>query len=80
MGAYDVGQSSSSRSATANTTGFFQDGKPVWENYANEHVLPGTTYTIAPGSAAHEAIKPGALPISITPEVVSWLPSVAPNG
>jgi hypothetical protein len=51
--------------ATGYLWGFFQNGKAVWENYANEHVLSGTTYTIAPGSAAHEAIKPGALQIWI---------------
>jgi hypothetical protein len=49
--------------ATGYLWGFFQNGQAVWENYANERVLSGTTYTIAPGSAAHQAIKPGALQI-----------------
>lgn len=43
--------------------GFFQGGEAVWENYANEGALSGTTYRIEPGTAAHQAIKPGALQI-----------------
>lgn len=49
--------------ATGYLWGFFQNGEPVWENYADEHVLSGTTYTMAPGSPAHQAIKPGALQV-----------------
>jgi hypothetical protein len=43
--------------------GFFQNGTMVWENYRDEHTLSGTEYGIAPGSAGHSAIQPGALQV-----------------
>jgi pimeloyl-ACP methyl ester carboxylesterase len=41
--------------------GFFQDGSPVWENYANEHQLSGTEYSVPP--SGHAAFHPGPLDI-----------------
>lgn len=41
--------------------GFFQDGKPVWENWSHEHVLSGPEYAMPVGSAAHAAVQPGKL-------------------
>src|SRR3954469_9243333 len=32
--------------------GFFQNGAPAWENYANERTLSGTEYAIMPGTPA----------------------------
>lgn len=49
--------------ATGYLWGFFQQGKAVWENYQNERVLSGTKYRIDPGTAAHNAIQPGALQV-----------------
>jgi Peptidase A4 family len=43
--------------------GFFQNSSAVWENYANEHSLSGTEYTILANTPAHAAIKAGALQI-----------------
>ena len=41
--------------------GFFQDGSAVWENYANEHQLSGTEYSVPP--SGHAAFHPGPLDI-----------------
>jgi hypothetical protein len=49
--------------ATGYLWGFFQQGKAVWENYHNEGVLSGTRYQIDPGTAGHNAIKPGTLQV-----------------
>jgi Cutinase len=43
--------------------GFFRDGKPLWENYANERTLSGPEYRIEPGSAAANAIGSGPVRI-----------------
>jgi hypothetical protein len=40
--------------------GFFENGVPVWENYANEGHLDGTTYVLPVGSAGHRALGSGA--------------------
>lgn len=39
--------------------GFFANGKMVWENYAREHKLSGTTYTLRKGSSGHSALGAG---------------------
>src|SRR4051812_20407833 len=40
--------------------GFFENGKMVWENYANGRHLSGTTYVLRKGSAGHRALGRGA--------------------
>jgi hypothetical protein len=40
--------------------GFFENGKMVWENYANERHLNGTTYMLHKGTAGHRALGSGA--------------------
>jgi hypothetical protein len=39
--------------------GFFQGGKMVWENYADERKLSGTEYGIQPGTSAHKRFVKG---------------------
>jgi hypothetical protein len=39
--------------------GFFQGGKMVWENYADERKLSGTEYGIQPGTSAHKRFVEG---------------------
>jgi hypothetical protein len=39
--------------------GFFQGGKMVWENYADERKLSGTEYSIQPGTSAHKRFVEG---------------------
>jgi hypothetical protein len=39
--------------------GFFQGGKMVWENYADERKLSGTEYSIQPGTSAHKRFVKG---------------------
>jgi hypothetical protein len=39
--------------------GFFQGGKMVWENYADERKLSGTKYSIQPGTSAHKRFSEG---------------------
>jgi hypothetical protein len=39
--------------------GFFQGGKMVWENYADERKLSGTRYSIQPGTSAHKRFAEG---------------------
>jgi hypothetical protein len=46
--------------ATQYLYGFFENGKMVWENYANERHLDGTTYILRRGSAGHRALGSGA--------------------
>jgi hypothetical protein len=40
--------------------GFFENGTAVWENWANEHHLDGTTYPLPLGSPGHRALGSGA--------------------
>jgi len=40
--------------------GFFENGQPVWENYANERRLDGPIYVLPHGSAGHRALGQGA--------------------
>lgn len=40
--------------------GFFENGVAVWENYANEGKLDGTTYVLPVGSPGHRALGSGA--------------------
>jgi hypothetical protein len=40
--------------------GFFENGRMVWENYANEGRLDGTTYFLPKGSEGHRALGSGA--------------------
>jgi hypothetical protein len=40
--------------------GFFENGKPVWENYANERHLDGTQYVLPRNGEGHRALGSGA--------------------
>lgn len=40
--------------------GFFENDRPVWENYANDRRLDGPTYVLPYGSPGHRALGEGA--------------------